>query len=374
MLSFEIDKKITEKLWSFNHLVAEKFQILNTLPKEELQEIHRYARISMIGASTRIENAVLTDAEIDWLDTILGEEGRQTAFEKHRDIIEDKLSKDRERSIEEVAGCRAMLHLIYEQAKELFPLTESAIRGLHHELLRYYSKAGPIGKYKTSPNRVIETNRRTREQRVVLETAYPGTMTEVAMTELVAWYNEALVSEAWSLAVSCEFVFRFLAIHPFQDGNGRLGRGLFLLSLLQSPNSPLAFVSNYLAIDRQIEKHKEEYYLILHNCSDGKFNQDPSRYHINFFLHFMLKILEESLTDIDVYRARYSAFKDLSPSAFKVLECFKDRPEMRLQTKDICEASGIPRRTVLNALSMLVEEHFIRRFGKGPGVRYQLIF
>ncbi len=42
----------------------------------------------------------------------------------------------KERSIEEVAGCRAMLELIYAQGKNLAPHTEATIRGLHKELLQ----------------------------------------------------------------------------------------------------------------------------------------------------------------------------------------------------------------------------------------------
>ena len=95
-------------------------QASRDIPKR-IDSIHRYARMSQIGASTRIENAVLTDAEIDWMDTVLSKDARTTAFQSQRKLIENKLSKDRERSLEEVAGCRAMLHIIYEQAHEFSP-------------------------------------------------------------------------------------------------------------------------------------------------------------------------------------------------------------------------------------------------------------
>ena len=74
--------------------------------------MHHYALISMVGASTRIENALLTDSEIAWLDTILTQDGKTTALQQNWRRIENKLSKGRERSIEEVAGCREMLMLM----------------------------------------------------------------------------------------------------------------------------------------------------------------------------------------------------------------------------------------------------------------------
>ncbi|MFH1674079.1 MAG: hypothetical protein ABIF87_11740 [Pseudomonadota bacterium] len=66
-------------------------------------------------------NAVLTDQEVEWVDTTLNNDGRITAFEEKKEYILNKLSKDRERSVEEVVGSRQVLTTIYMQAKELFP-------------------------------------------------------------------------------------------------------------------------------------------------------------------------------------------------------------------------------------------------------------
>jgi Fic family protein len=375
MLSFPITSATTKKLKALQSLISEKYSEISNLSQEELESIHRYARISMIGASTRIENAVLTDSEISWLDTILAEDGKTTAFQDKKYLIEDKLSKDRERSIEEVAGCRAMLAIIYEQAKDMLPLTEVNVRGLHQELLRHYNKAKQYrGQYKTAPNSVVERNQATGKQRDVFRTAEPGVVTKAAMTELMDWYTKALIEEPWSVAVACEFVFRFLAIHPFQDGNGRLGRGLFLLSVLQCPDDHVSFVVRYLAIDRQIEKHKEDYYQVLNRCSEGKYHSNPKKYHIEYFLDFMIKVLTRAIKDIDFYRKKYRAFQELSASALQVLACFQDEPETRLQTGDLVTKTKLPRRTVSNVLVILQKEGFLQKYGKARAVRYQIIF
>lgn len=184
----------------------------------------------------------------------------------------DKLSKDRERSVEEVVGCRQVLMTIYLQAKELFPLTEAIIRGLHHDLLRFYPNAiGYGGSYKKAPNQVVFHNHDTGEKRVVLDPAPPDILTETAMSELVKWYNETIHEHPWPLLVAIEFVFRFLAIHPFQDGNGRLGRTLFILPLLQSEDKYLSGITPFIAIDRHIEQNCSLYYTVLNQCSGGKF-------------------------------------------------------------------------------------------------------
>lgn len=71
MLSFQITEKMTKNLRELVQTTAQMQQLLSALDTEELDYIHRNVLISMVGASTRIENAVLTDAEIDWIETTL---------------------------------------------------------------------------------------------------------------------------------------------------------------------------------------------------------------------------------------------------------------------------------------------------------------
>jgi Fic family protein len=375
MLSFKLSSELIQQLHDLNNAFAKNYALLSNYPEDLKVAMHKYARISMVGASTRIENAVLTDPEVEWIDTLLTEDGKPSAFLANKSLIKNKLSKDRERSIEEVAGCRNMLELIYDQGTTFTPLTETIIRGLHQELMRYYQHAGPyVGRYKGLPNSVVESNHKTKEQRIVFETAEAGPITEAAMQELISWYNTAIQQEPRSIAVTCEFTYRFLAIHPFQDGNGRLGRGLFLLSLLQSPDKIISEVAPYLAIDRHIERKKSEYYSTLNRCSNGKYRNDPTKYHIEYFLQFIIKILTSSLEDIEVYKKRFDAHQMLSESASVVLACFKEHPEVRLSRQQISEITNLPSRTISYSLGTLVKERFIQKYGQGAGVRYQLIF
>ena len=242
--------------------------------------------------------------------------------------------------------------------------------------MQFYPPAKPyIGKYKVVPNNVIERVAGTGIQRDVLKTADPGPITEAAMKDLVDWYNETLHKYPWSIAVACEFVFRFLAIHPFQDRNGRLGRALFALILLQSNDKNLQSIAPYIAIDRHIEKTRTEYYLILRKCSEGEFHQDPKEYQIGFFLRYMAKIIGEAIAgDVDYYLNRYDSYMDLAGAPRKTLTCFKEHPEMRLALKDVLEFSGLARRTAIHALGVLVEKGFLQKRGQGRAVQYQLTF
>jgi Fic family protein len=351
MLSFSPNHKLENELRILQGKFVETYKSIEDLSPEEAKYLHRFALISNIGASTRIENAILTDQEVEWVDTILQKDGKTTAFDENKIFILDKLKKDRERSVEEVVGCRQILSTVYLQAEALFPLTEVSIRGLHHDLLRYYPQAANFaGGYKKTPNRVIFINHKTGEQRVVLDPSPPA------------------------LLVATEFVFRFLAVHPFQDGNGRLGRALFILSLLQSDDNYLKEIAPYIAIDRHIEQNRSLYYTTLHQCSEGKFHNDPQKYKIELLAWFFIKILHSSLSDIEVYRNRYKQLQKLSESALFVLNCFKSSPEKRLKVSDIQKDTRLPRRTVQYALQTLTKKAFIQKLGQKAGTRYQLIF
>lgn len=375
MLSFTPSQKIQQKLKHLHSLLVESHKDLEQASSDEKAYLNKCALISNVGATTRIENAVLTDVEVEWVDTELSKEGKTTAFEEKKEFIVDKLSKERQRSIEEVAGSRDVLTMVYSQAKEFKPLRETDIRALHKILLRYYAAADHYaGDYKTVINKVIAKDKQTGKERTVLEPTEPGIVTNMAMRELIEWYNKAIQEESWSVLVAVEFVFRFLAIHPFQDGNGRIGRALFLLVLLQSGDKYLESVMRYVAIDRKIEQNKTQYYTVLHQTSGGKYQEDAKQYQYEALVLYLLKVIEAAIADIELYRLKFKNLKGLSESAVEVLNCFKSSPETHLKVADIETNTELPRRTIQFALKTLTTQAFLQRLGKGAGTRYQLVF
>lgn len=375
MLSFSPTLKLEKALIALQASIVQLAQEISTMDELEKAWLHKSILISSIGASTRIENALLTDAEIEWVDTTLTEDGKTTAYESKKSMILDKLSKDRERSIEEVVGCREVLNLIYVQTDDFSPLQESSIRGMHKILLNYYPKAEPYaGSYKQSPNLVVSVNHETGERKTVLEPTPPGPLTEAAMKDLVSWYNSVLHEYPWPILVASEFVFRFLAIHPFQDGNGRIGRALFLLALMQSDDPYLKEVVRFISIDRQIERNRPLYYTVLRNVSEGRYRPDPTDYKLEPLAWFFIKMIQNALGDVSILRKRYAQLMRLSEGDRLVWASFKSSPEKRLSVADLIGETGLGRRSVQNALVKLVKAGLLQHLGAGPSSRYQLIF
>jgi len=375
VLAFEATQLIMEYLKDIQSKLALAYKQIQEYDEAKQEFIKKQAFIANIGSSTRIENAVLTDEEIEWIDTALSEDARPTAFDKSKQMIFNKLSKDKERSIEEVVGCREMLEIIYSKYQELKPLIETDIRGLHQHLLRHFAKASHYcGRYKPQTNQVVMIDHDSGERTVVLDPASPGPITEAAMRDLLDWYNRARSECSWTLLVAIEFTFRFLAIHPFQDGNGRLSRALFLLVLLQSEDKYLREVSRYIAIDKHIEQNRSAYYLALRQGSDGKFRQDPTKYNLEPIAIFLLKSFEQALSDVDLFSQKYHKLNSLTDMEQTILQAFKSSPEKKLQVAQLEEKSGLAKRSIQKAIKKLLANGLVLKLGRGPKTKYRLVF
>ena len=144
--------------------------------------------------------------------------------------------------LEEMKAHNVGLKMMQEEAEDKErPLTEYFIRELHRTLLRedyVVNKNLPdgttttytvhAGRYKTRPNSVITV---TGEK---FEYASPEE-TPALMTSLVEWYNKEVdKGELSAIELATLFHYRYIRIHPFEDGNGRIARLLVNFILLRA--------------------------------------------------------------------------------------------------------------------------------------------
>jgi len=156
-------------------------------------------------------------------------------------LIFDKTKGDHEkREYDEMSGHDIALKMIQEEAKDTErPLTEQFIRVLNEQILvRPFWKNAKTpdgqpsrkqiipGQYKTTPNSVELQNGE------IFEYTSPAD-TPLKMQELVQWYNENSKKEHPLLLASL-LHYRFVRIHPFDDGNGRVSRLLMNYVLLKN--------------------------------------------------------------------------------------------------------------------------------------------
>lgn len=323
-----------------------RWEALQTLSPERLRALRHVATIESIGSSTRIEGVKLTDQQIETLLANL----QRYAF-KSRDE-------------EEVAGYAAAMDLLFQSWEEL-TLTENHLKQLHAVLLKFSAKdEHHRGQYKRAPNHVVAYDQDGKEIGVIFETTTPF-QTPLEMQSLVAWVNQALEEKhLHSLLVIAVFVVRLLAIHPFQDGNGRLSRILTTLLLLRSG---YAYVP-YASLESVIEENKDLYYAALRK-TQGTLKQASPNWEawILFFLRCLKKQKDNLTAKLQRERILAQALPPLSLTILKLL-----REHERLTIAELERLTEANRNTLKVRLRELTQAQRIAKHGQARATWYAL--
>ncbi len=321
------------------------WKLLKTLSPERLQSLRYVATIESIGSSTRIEGSKLSDEAVEEL--IAGLQTRSFA------------SRDEQ----EVAGYAQAMDLVYENHASI-PLSENYIKQLHRDLLRYSSKdERHRGSYKKHPNSVEAFDADGKSVGVIFETTSPFD-TPRKMQELVGWTNSVLDDESMHpLIVAAVFTVVFLAIHPFQDGNGRLSRILTSLLLLKAGYSYIP----YSSMESVIEQNKEGYYLSLRRTQT---TLEAEQTHWLPWLRFFLTSLKRQKDHLDVKLEAHAKgnLKALPQHAVEIL-AYLEKHE-RITTKQTAELTGAIIPTTKARLKKMLKDGLIESHGKGRGAFY----
>ena len=284
-----------------------RWTVIETLAPERLTSLRRIATIESVGASTRIEGARLSDAEVEKLLSGL----RSESF----------ASRDEQ----EVAGYADAMDMIFDGFQSI-TITENHIKQLHGVLLKYSSKDEEHrGQYKKVPNDVQAFGPDGKSLGVVFETATPFE-TPGWMTELVDWFNRSIEEETQHpLILIGIFIVVFLAIHPFKDGNGRLSRVLTTLLLLRAGYGYVP----YSSMESIVERNKDTYYLALRRTQQAirkkEQNWEPW---LAFFLRTMAKQKDNLAEKVKEEQTLRAALPALSR---QILELMKTRGEITVK-------------------------------------------
>jgi len=322
------------------------WRALGTIAPERLNALRRVATIESIGSSTRIEGSKLTDREVERL---LG----------NLDI-----KRFSTRDEQEVAGYAEVMETVFRAWSEI-PVTENHIRQLHRDLLQYSDKdERHRGGYKTLRNDVGAFDAEGKMIGIVFETATPFD-TPQRMTELVTWLNQAReLRRLHPLLIVAVFIVVFLAIHPFQDGNGRLSRILTTLLLLQAG---YAYVP-YSSLESVIENSKEAYYLALRQ-TQTTIRADAPNWQ-PWLLYFMRALQQQKRRLAVKVEREKNTLAALSELAVKILDYVRDQG--RVTTRDMVREVGASPNTLKVTFTSLVEKGLLVRHGAGRSTWYGL--
>ncbi len=324
-----------------------KWLALKTMSPERLQQLRKVATIESVGSSTRIEGAKLSDIQVETLLSHL----TSTSF-KTRDE-------------QEVVGYAEAMDLVFQSYEDLH-LTENHIRQLHQQLLRHSDKdERHRGDYKILSNQVVATDEQGNEIGIVFETATPFD-TPREMEKLVKWTAKAIDEASMHpLLIIAVFNVVFLAIHPFQDGNGRLSRILITLMLLRAGYDYVPYAS----LESVIEENKDIYYKALRRTQTTLKQDSPDW---EPWLGFFLRCLKKQKTNLatKVERGQEKLDSNIPKLSLEVLKLLQENE--RLTISEIVNKTGANQNTLKVRLRELVNERRIKRHGKARATWYSL--
>jgi len=352
-----LSKRLTfspERTEAFFAVISEIDAIKNTIRLTDKllpQTINRLTQtviVTSAGASNRIEGNRLSDDEVEAL---------------YRNL---RTKKFKTRDEQEVAGYLEMLELILESHADM-PLSEALILQLHRDMLKYSDKdQHQRGAYKFGPNRVEAKDQSGNVVGVVFDPTPPH-LTPKEMQELVAWQRWTDEEDFKHPLIRIgSFIFEYLAIHPFQDGNGRTSRLLTNLLLLQNGYNFTRLVSH----EKLIEGRKTGYYLALNKAqSSWKSDDEDIAPWLSYFLEIVRGQATSALALIEGDQIEHL----LSEKQLALWQWAQSRTDPEFARKDAVEALEFPARTVEAIIKRLVELKRVERIGAGRSTRYRVI-
>ncbi len=307
---------------------------------ELLETLRRAAMIRSVESSNRIEGVVVAAGRIE--------------------ALVEKKAKPRDRSEAEVAGYRDVLAEIHARAGRM-TLSPDLILSFHRRIMAQTPERG--GEWKAKDNAIIEVKPDGRQAirfRPVSAVATPH-----YVERLCELYHQAMDGRTVEpLLLIPSFVLDFECIHPFADGNGRVGRLLALLLLYQAGYD----VGRYISLERIVEDSKETYYESLYRSSK---DWHEARHDLRPWWEYFLGTLTAAYGDFEDRVGRISSARGAKremvrnavrrlPQRFKLADL-----------QDVCPGVSYP--TLQRGLSEMKKAGEIRCLGRGPMAEWDRI-
>ncbi len=270
---------------------------------------------------------------------------------------------EKETDIRAIGNYRHALMLAREELAER-PISLSLVRQMHRILMdNVRGQIKTPGEFRKEQNWIGRPGCKIEEATFIP----PGPLQ--LQDHLLAWQSYLGYKEFDPLVQTAIVHAQFELLHPFHDGNGRIGRLLIPLFLYQvgALQQPMFYLSGYL------EAHRDTYYLWLQRISA---ENDWSGW-IAFFLEALAVQANDNAAKVQAILALYEEMKQRldeltrSPYTLRLLDAMFDRPIF--QTSEFAQRAGIPRPTVLPLLRKLKVAGILRQLRSASGRRAEIL-
>ena len=318
--------KITSKIIDYISRISEKIGEINSLENSPHQvKLRKENRIKTIHSSLAIENNSLTIEQI-------------TA------IIDGKRVLVSPNEIQEVKNAVQT----YELLLKLNPYEEKDLLKAHAFMMQ--DLVSNNGKYRNEGVGIFDGNQ-------VVHLAPPADRVPLLMADLFNWLK---TSDIHPLIKSCVFHYEFEFIHPFQDGNGRIGR-LWQTVILKEWKEVFAWIP----VESLIKENQSEYYNAL-NSSDKE--ADSSSF-IEFMLSLLLKTIEEIIETEKKVTVKVSV--KVTVNQQKILDVIKENPFVTQE--ELAQIIGLSRKSIIQNMKKLQENGLLKHIGADKNGHWEVV-
>lgn len=248
-------------------------------------------------------------------------------------------------------------------------LSHDTLFGWHSMLTNGRRDLRDIGQYRTAAEPMQIISNRLDTPQIHYE-APPSKMIKREMTAFLNWFNKQ--GNEGALARSAIAHLYFESIHPFEDGNGRIGRAISEKSLSQSLNRP-----TLIALSKTIEAHKKEYYAALQRNSSGSLDVT------DWLLYFGETVLDaqdttQEMIDFLIAKTKFynrftGALNDRQQKVIaRMFKAGHQGFEGGLSADNYIRLTDAPRATVTRDLQDLVAKNALTKTGVLRHTRYFL--
>jgi len=249
-------------------------------------------------------------------------------------------------------------------------LTETEIKQWH-KLLFENSKTIRAGKWRTSaePMQVISG---AAGREIVHYEAPPSYRVSAEMKQFVKWYNSFKINEKSDVLTKTAIShLYFESVHPFEDGNGRVGRAIAEKCLAQSLGKPVL-----LSLSSVIEKNKKQYYAELKNAQNTLVITDWIIYFSNVVKQAQIEAIE--IVQFSIKKTRFfdrfkNELNDRQQKAInKMFDAGAEGFTGGMTAKKYISINKTSKSTATRDLQHLAEIEAFRPQGEGRNVHYLL--
>lgn len=308
------------------------------IPREYQQEYIKKVAAETVHASTAIEGNTLTQDQVSQLQA-------------------GKRVKAIERDVREAQNYFKTLEYIQDVSGHMDAFTQQTILELHQKLLHGVDDT-IAGKYRTGQVRVGDY------------IPPEGWQVKSLMTDFIEWLNTPTPPGYSPVLYAGVAHYQLVAIHPFQDGNGRTTRALVTLYLVKNGYD----ITQSFALESYYNRERDKYYLALGSADRNRTEdgQPDLTYWLEYFVRGFLAEAQRAKSIIDEFMASRAQHQKthITKTQLQLLEITADQGTVAMA--DYLSQVSISQKGVYNALLGLIDLGFVDKQGERKGTRYSI--